>query len=177
MIRHLFLLALLCLPLSAQSVDRGETRAYFGLMGVSEKRVGYSLAMTLLKVGPTRSGFHIGYIGRLESDEKTPANMSYAEKQPGLLTMTTKRQGYQVGYFADLARGFFAVGYEADMTTQARWSISPTKDVTSLPEVSTRKSGAYAQAGFRGKIFGAFVHYGSTTGFGAGVTVHFSLMP
>lgn len=172
--RRLLVLLLLALPLVAQ--DRGETRAYFGLMGVSEKRVGYSIAMTGLKVGPTRSGILVGYIGRMDSSEKTPANLSYQELKPGVTTITAKRQGYQIGYFADLGRGFFSVGYEADMKTTSSWSVATDKTITALKDVETKKSGAYVQAGFRGRIFGIYGHYGATTGAGVGVSVHFSLM-
>jgi hypothetical protein len=167
------LLLLLAIPLAAQ--DKGEVRAYFGVMAASEHRVGYSLALTGLKVGPTRSGLLIGYIGSLDTSPKTPANMTYAELQPGRMSVTSQRKGYQVGYFADLGRGYFSVGFETDVKTTSAWSVAQDKTVTALDDVETKKSGAYAQVGFRGRVFGIYGHFGATTGVGVGVSVHFSL--
>jgi hypothetical protein len=155
----------------APTQDKGAGDAFIGLRGGAESRFGVDFGLGFGRSGATTWGLAFGYTTKTPDKETSGY---YNASAPGTFTHTTETRGYNVGLFGDVGRAYFAVG--AEVLTETKQSTTVYSDHTSstTPEVSKSKAGAYAQVGFKiSRGCGLYVHGGSATGIGAGISLHF----
>lgn len=152
--------------------DKGAGDVFFGIRGGTESRVGVDFGFGFGRSGASTWGFAVGYTGKPNSG--TGSSGYYTTSAPGTYERTMETRGYHVGLFGDVGRAHFTVGAEALTETKQVTTVYSDRTSAVAPEVSKTKAGAYAQFGFKfTHSFGVYVHAGSATGVGAGVSFHF----
>lgn len=156
------LIVLLFLALSLNA-DDNQPGGFIGISGVQDGRVQLDLAVPVVRVSSSSSGVHLGfgYQQRNDLESKTLGH-----------TQVFSYRGHQIGYFADLGRGYFALGYEQCRTVD-QTVVPYGGGFTTVVETETTKRGGYGKFGLRGRLLGVYVGYGTASKVSVGLSFHF----
>lgn len=161
----------LCFTLLACSLLSAQAVGFVGACGGQDQRWGVDIALAQRGVGASSWGLHLAGIGRQETG-KLPDNY-YTDKAPGAYTITTATQGFQVGFYQDAGRAWFALGAETLKDTQRTYTVAADHTWNAQAEVNRGGSGAYVKIGLKAGIVSIYGGYGSKTKAVVGLAVHF----
>lgn len=161
----------LCFTLLACSLLGAQAIGFVGAHGGQDQRWGVDVALAQRGVGASSWGLHLAGIGRQE--EQTLPDSYYTDKAPGTYTITTTTQGFQLGFYQDAGRAWFALGAETLKDTQRTYTVAADRTWSALAEVNRGGSGAYAKVGLKAGIVSIYGGYGSKTKVVLGLAIHF----
>lgn len=161
----------LCFTLLACSLLGAQAVGFVGACGGQNQRWGVDVALAQRGVGASSWGLHLSGIGRQDSESLPGAY--YVVKAPGTYTITTETQGFQLGFYQDAGRAWFALGAETLKETQRTYVVHSDLTWDAQPEVNRGGTGAYVKIGLKAGIVSIYGGFGSKTKAVAGVAVHF----
>lgn len=161
----------LCFTLLACSLLGAQAVGFVGACGGQDQRWGVDVALAQQGVGASSWGVHVAGIGRSEG-QKLPDSY-YTSKAPGTYTVTTESSGFQLGFYQDMGRAWWALGAETLKDTQRTYTVAPDRTWSAQAEVNRGGSGAYVKFGLKAGIVSIYGGFGSKTKAVAGLAVHF----
>lgn len=164
-----YLLALLFVSFSACAQD---SSAYGGsMLGLSfglDQMVCVDLYGGARSVGATTYGFHAGYYGKTGNDVDKDV-----PRVAGTYDRTRNWTGFQLGFYYNMGRGFYAVGAEHLQTEIQTVHVANNFDMQSDPAVKSSKAGVYGKVGYSVKRMTIYGSYGSCSKAMLGVGFYF----
>ena len=170
MIRRIFATLLMILPLSAASPDVAHSYM-LGVAGYSDQKYSLDAGFAVHQWGYSTVGFHAALIARADSDSDATTN-PVTMSTPGSTRSTTGASGYQLGFLADVGRGWVAIGAESLSISYKMVTVTSDRggNMASTSNTTDNGVGAYIKAGLRGEHFGVFLGAGTRSKLAIGVS-------
>ena len=137
----------------------------------SSRPPGWTKHFALHQWGYSTVGFHAALIARADSDSDATTN-PVTMSTPGSTRSTTGASGYQLGFLADVGRGWVAIGAESLSINYKTLTITQDRggNLASTSNTTDNGVGAYVKAGLRGEHFGVFLGAGTRSKLAIGVS-------
>ena len=170
MIRRILTTLLMILPLSAASPDVAHSYM-LGIAAYTDQRYSLDAGFALHQWGYSTVGFHAALLARQDSDGDATTS-AVTMSTPGSTRKMTGAAGYQLGFLADVGRGWFAVGAESLSISYKTVTITrdPGGNLASTSNTSDNGVGAYVKAGFTGEHLGVFLGGGTRSKIAVGLS-------